>query len=227
MSYSLNRQQIAWRVAQDIPDGAYVNLGSGMPLMVADHVPAGREVIFHSENGLLGVGPRQLQEPIDRNLINAGNMPVTLLPGGAFFHHCDSFAMVRGGHLDISVLGAYQVAENGDLANWDLPQGRKAPAVGGAMDLAVGAKKLFVMMEYFAKDGTCKIVPQCTLPLTGQRCVTTIYTDIAVLDLIDGKVVLRELIDGITLYTLQAETPVDLLVSPQLRLMQVPAIEVV
>lgn len=222
---TLNRQQIAWRVAQDIPEGAYVNLGSGMPIMVSDHVPAGREVIFHAENGLLGVGSRQLQEPIDRNLINAGNIPVTLRPGGAFFHHADSFIMVRGGHIDITVLGAYQVAENGDLANWDLPQGRKAPAVGGAMDLAAGARQVFVMMEYFAKDGACKIVPQCTLPLTGQRCVTTIYTDIAVLDLINGKVVLRELADGLTLHTLQSETPVELQISPQLRLLQVPALE--
>jgi len=226
MSYSLSRQQIAWRVAQDITEGSYVNLSSGMPLMVADYVPAGREVIFHSENGLLGVGPRQDRQPFDLNLINAGNIPVTLLPGGAFFHHCDSFVLARGGHLDISVLGAYQVAENGDLANWDLPQGRKAPAVGGAMDLAVGAKKLFVMMEYFAKDGACKIVPQCTLPLTGQRCVTTIYTDIAVLDVVGGKVVLRELIEGITLHTLQAETPVELLVSPHLCLLQAPQLQV-
>jgi len=219
---NLTRQQIAWRVAQDIPAGSYVNLGSGMPIMVAEHVPHGREVIFHSENGLLGVGPRQTREPFDRNLINAGNMPVTLLPGGAFFHHGDSFVMVRGGHIDITVLGAYQVAANGDLANWDLPQGRKAPAVGGAMDLAVGAKQVFVMMEYFAKDGTCKIVPECTLPLTGQGCVTTIYTDIAVLDLVDDRVVLRELIEGITLQTLQAETEVELIVSTQLKLLQAP-----
>ena len=219
---NLTRQQIAWRVAQDIPACSYVNLGSGMPIMVAEHVPHGREVIFHSENGLLGVGPRQTREPFDRNLINAGNMPVTLLPGGAFFHHGDSFVMVRGGHIDITVLGAYQVAANGDLANWDLPQGRKAPAVGGAMDLAVGAKQVFVMMEYFAKDGTCKIVPECTLPLTGQGCVTTIYTDIAVLDLVDDRVVLRELIEGITLQTLQAETEVELIVSTQLKLLQAP-----
>lgn len=218
---NLSRQQIAWRVAQDIPNGSYVNLGSGMPLLVAEHVPHGREVIFHSENGLLGVGPRQ-KEPFDRNLINAGNIPVTLLPGGAFFHHADSFVMVRGGHLDITVLGAYQVAENGDLANWDLPSGRKAPAVGGAMDLAAGAKQVFVMMEYFAKDGSCKIVPECTLPLTGKQCVTTIYTDLAVLDLVDGQVILRELVEGITLHTLQLETPVQLQVSPQLKLLLPP-----
>jgi len=219
---NLNRHQIAWRVAQDIPGGAYVNLGSGMPILVAEHVPHGREVIFHSENGLLGVGPRQTREPFDRNLINAGNMPVTLLPGGAFFHHGDSFVMVRGGHIDISVLGAYQVAANGDLANWDLPGSRKAPAVGGAMDLAVGAKQVFVMMEYFAKDGSCKIVPECTLPLTGKGCVTTIYTDIAVLDLVDGKAVLRELIEGISLQTLQAETDLELQVSPRLTLLSPP-----
>ncbi|MEY4641221.1 MAG: hypothetical protein RLZZ227_1215 [Pseudomonadota bacterium] len=219
----LTRQQIAWRIAQDIPDGSYVNLGSGMPLMVSDYVPAGREIVFHAENGLLGIGPRQTAESKDMNLINAGNIPVTLLPGGAFFHHADSFVMVRGGHLDYSVLGAYQVAENGDLANWDLPQGRKAPAVGGAMDLAVGAKHVFVMMEYFAKDGSAKIVPRCSLPLTGKGCVTTIYTDIAVLDLIDGKVWVREIIEGITLQSLQAETDVQLRISPALTLLSAPA----
>lgn len=221
---NLTRQQIAWRVAQDIPEGMYVNLGSGMPLMVSDYVPADREVIFHSENGLLGVGPRQMQAVKDMNLVNAGNIPVTLLPGGSYFHHCDSFVMVRGGHLDISVLGAYQVGQNGDLANWDLPHGRKAPAVGGAMDLAVGAKHVFVMMEYFAKDGSAKIVEQCNLPLTGLRCVTSIYTDIAVLDLVDGKVFVREIIEGITLHALQAETDIELHVSPQLGLLKPPAL---
>jgi 3-oxoadipate CoA-transferase beta subunit len=220
----LTRQQIAWRVAQDIPEGSYVNLGSGMPLMVSDYVPTGREIIFHSENGLLGIGPRQTAEKKDMNLVNAGNIPVTLLPGGAYFGHTDSFVMVRGGHLDYSVLGAYEVAENGDLANWDLPKGRKAPAVGGAMDLAVGAKHVLVMMEYFAKDGSAKIVPRCTLPLTGKACVTTVYTDIAVLDLVDGKVWLRELIEGITLQTLQAETDVQLHVSPKLALLDTPAL---
>lgn len=219
---ALTRQQIAWRVAQDIPEGAYVNLGSGMPLMVSDYVPAQREVVFHAENGLLGIGPRQSGAVKDMNLINAGNIPVTLLPGGSFFHHADSFAMVRGGHLDYTVLGAYQVSEHGDLANWDLPQGRKAPAVGGAMDLAVGAKRVLVMMEYFAKDGRAKIVPTCTLPLTGLRCVTTVYTDIAVLDIIGSKVFVREIIEGITLHTLQAETDVELHVSPTLALLSPP-----
>lgn len=221
---ALTRQQIAWRVAQDIPEGSYVNLGNGMPLMVSDYLPAEREVVFHSENGLLGIGPRQKGPVKDTNLINAGNVPVTLLPGGCFFHHADSFAMVRGGHLDYSVLGAYQVSEHGDLANWDLPQGRKAPAVGGAMDLAAGAKQVLVMMEYFGKDGSAKIVPHCTLPLTGLRCVTTIYTDIAVLDLIAGKVFVREIIEGITLHTLQAETDVELQVSPRLALLNPPAL---
>lgn len=221
--YKLSREQIAWRLAQDIPEGAYVNLGSGMPLMVSDYVPVTREVIFHSENGILGVGPKQSAGIKDTNLVNAGNIPVTLLPGGSFFHHADSFVMVRGGHLDISVLGAYQVSESGDLANWDLP-GTKAPAVGGAMDLAVGAKQVFVMMEYFAKDGSAKIVPHCTLPLTGLACVTSIYTDIAVLDIINGKVTVRELIEGITLHTLQAETDVELQISPQLSLLKAPAL---
>jgi len=222
--YNLRREQIAWRLAQDIPEGAYVNLGSGMPLMVSNYVPAQREVIFHSENGILGVGPKQTADTKDMNLVNAGNIPVTLLDGGCFFHHADSFVMVRGGHLDISVLGAYQVSESGDLANWDLP-GTKAPAVGGAMDLAAGAKQVFVMMEYFAKDGSAKLVPQCTLPLTGLGCVTSIYTDIAVLDFIAGKVFVRELIEGITLYTLQTETEVELQVSPNLKLLKAPPLK--
>jgi 3-oxoadipate CoA-transferase beta subunit len=221
----LNRRQIAWRLAQDIAEGAVVNLGAGMPLLVSDYLPADREIIIHSENGLLGIGPKQRGPDFDMNQINAGNVPVTLVPGASFFHHADSFHMIRGGHIDICVLGAYQVAENGDLANWSLPQGEKAPAVGGAMDLVAGAKQTFVMMELFAKDGTPKLVPQCTLPLTGLGCVSTIYTDIAVFDLHAGKVQLREIIEGITLATLQAELDIEFTVSPALGLLTTPDLE--
>jgi 3-oxoadipate CoA-transferase beta subunit len=221
----LNRRQIAWRLAQDIREGSVVNLGAGMPLLVADYIPDDREVIIHSENGLLGIGPRQAGPGYDMNQINAGNVPVTLLPGGSFFHHADSFHMIRGGHIDICVLGAYQVAENGDLANWSLPGGEKAPAVGGAMDLAAGARQTFVMMELFARDGTPKLLPRCTLPLTGTGCVTAIYTDMAVFDIRAGKVQIREIMEGITLSTLQSELDVELDISPALALLQTPALD--
>ncbi len=221
----LSRRQIAWRLAQDIPEGAVVNLGSGMPLLVSDYLPPDREIIIHSENGLLGIGPKQTGPNPDMNQINAGNVPVTLLPGASFFHHADSFHMIRGGHIDISVLGAYQVSEQGDLANWSLPQGEKAPAVGGAMDLAAGARNIFVMMELFARDGTAKLVRQCTLPLTGSGCVTSIYTDIAILDVIAGHIHIREIIEGITLSALQAELDIELVVSPALSLLRAPALD--
>jgi 3-oxoadipate CoA-transferase beta subunit len=221
----LNRRQIAWRLAQDIPEGSVVNLGAGMPLLVSEYLPQDREIIIHSENGLLGIGPKQPGPVFDMNQINAGNVPVTLLPGASFFHHADSFHMIRGGHIDICVLGAYEVAENGDLANWSLPGGEKAPAVGGAMDLAAGARQTFVMMELFARDGTPKLVPACTLPLTGSRCVSSIYTDIAVFDLYGGKVHIREIIEGITLSTLQAELDIELEISPALALLGTPVLD--
>jgi len=173
----LSRDQMAARVARDIPQGAYVNLGIGLPTLVANHLPADREVILHSENGILGMGPAPAEGEEDYDLINAGKQPVTLLKGGAFFHHADSFAMMRGGHLDICVLGAYQVAGNGDLANWHTGKPGAIPAVGGAMDLAIGAKDVFVMMTLFGKDGTPKLVPRCTYPLTGVGCVSRVYTD--------------------------------------------------
>ncbi|MDB6001987.1 MAG: 3-oxoacid CoA-transferase, subunit, partial [Rhizobacter sp.] len=178
----LNRDQMAARVAQDIPEGAYVNLGIGLPTMVANHLPREREVFLHSENGLLGMGPAPAKGEEDYDLINAGKQPVTLLPGGAFFHHADSFSMMRGGHLDICVLGAFQVSAKGDLANWHTG-GDAIPAVGGAMDLAIGAKKTFVMMEHQTKSGESKIVEACTYPVTGLGCVSRIYTDLAVLDI--------------------------------------------
>ena len=178
----LNRDQMAARVAQDIPEGSYVNLGIGLPTLVANHLPKEREIFLHSENGLLGMGPAPAAGAEDYDLINAGKQPVTLLPGGAYFHHADSFAMMRGGHLDICVLGAFQVSATGDLANWHTGGADAIPAVGGAMDLAIGAKKTFVMMEHLTKQGASKLVAQCSYPLTGIGCVSRIYTDLAVID---------------------------------------------
>ena len=178
----LNRDQMAARVAQDIPEGSYVNLGIGLPTRVANHLPREREIFLHSENGLLGMGPAPAAGEEDHDLINAGKQPVTLLAGGAFFHHADSFAMMRGGHLDICVLGAFQVSATGDLANWHTGGADAIPAVGGAMDLAIGAKKTFVMMEHLTKQGESKLVAACTYPLTGIGCVSRIYTDLAVID---------------------------------------------
>src|SRR5690242_17993719 len=176
------RDQMAARVAQDIPEGAYVNLGIGLPTMVANHLPKDREILLQSENGLLAMGPAPAAGAEDPDLINAGKQPVTLLPGGSFFHHADSFAMMRGGHVDFCVLGAFQVSVEGDLANWHTGERDAIPAVGGAMDLAIGAKQVFVMMEHQTKTGQSKIVEQCTYPLTGVRCVDRIYTDLAVID---------------------------------------------
>ena len=183
MSYvRRTRDQMAARVAVDIPEGAYVNLGIGLPTLVANHLPREREIFLHSENGILGMGPAPLEGFEDWDLINAGKEPVTLLAGGAFFHHADSFGMMRGGHLDICVLGAFQVAVNGDLANWHTGGADAIPAVGGAMDLAVGAKRTFVMMEHLTKGGASKLVLRCTYPLTGVGCVCRIYTDLATLE---------------------------------------------
>jgi 3-oxoadipate CoA-transferase beta subunit len=206
----LTRDQIAARVAQDIPEGAYVNLGIGLPTMVGNHLPKEREIFLHSENGLLGMGPAPAPGEEDEDLINAGKQPVTLLTGGAFFHHADSFAMMRGGHIDICVLGAFQVSASGDLANWHTGAPDAIPAVGGAMDLAVGAKQVFVMMEHQTKSGESKIVPQCTYPLTGIGCVTRIYTDLAVIDVTPTGLVVREMVEGLTFEQLQEITDVPL-----------------
>ena len=175
------KDQLAARVAQDIPEGATVNLGIGQPTLVANHIPASREVLLHSENGLLGMGPAPAPGAEDYDLINAGKQPVTLLPGGSYFHHTDSFAMMRGGHLDICVLGAFQVSATGDLANWHTGEQDAIPAVGGAMDLAVGARQTWVMMDLLTKQGASKIVRECNYPLTGLACVKRIYTDLATL----------------------------------------------
>ncbi|NRR29427.1 CoA transferase subunit B [Oxalobacteraceae bacterium] len=206
----LNRDQIAARVAADIPEGAYVNLGIGLPTMVANHLPREREVFLHSENGVLGMGPAPAPGEEDEDLINAGKQPVTLLAGGAYFHHADSFAMMRGGHLDICVLGAFQVSAKGDLANWHTGAAGAIPAVGGAMDLAIGAKQVFVMMEHQTRDGASKLVEQCSYPLTGVACVSRIYTDLAVIDVTPHGLVVLEMVDGMTLKKLQELSDVPL-----------------
>ena len=205
------RDQMAARVAQDIPDGAVVNLGIGLPTLVANHLPADREIMMHSENGVIGMGPAPAPELEDYDLINAGKQPVTLLPGGSFFHHADSFAMMRGGHLDVCVLGAFQVSATGDLANWHTGAPDAIPAVGGAMDLAIGARKTYVMMEHATKAGTSKMVPACTYPLTGIGCVSRVYTELAVLDITPAGVQVLDMADGLTFDALQMATAVPLL----------------
>jgi 3-oxoadipate CoA-transferase, beta subunit len=199
MSYQkMNRDQLAARVARDIPEGAYVNLGIGLPTMVANHFEADKEVFLQSENGLLGMGPAPAKELEDFDLINAGKQPVTLLAGGAFFHSADSFAMMRAGHLDIAVLGAFQVSAKGDLANWHTGGKDDIPAVGGAMDLAVGAKQTWIMMEHLTKAGESKLVAQCSYPVTGLACVSRIYTDLAVIDVKPEGFKLVEAVPGLT-----------------------------
>jgi 3-oxoadipate CoA-transferase beta subunit len=204
------RAEMAARVARDIADGAVVNLGIGLPTMVANHLPADREIMLHSENGVIGVGPAPSEGQQDYDLINAGKQPVTLLPGGCFFHHADSFAMMRGGHLDVCVLGAFQVSAKGDLANWHTGAPDAIPAVGGAMDLAIGAKKTYVMMEFITKGGEAKLVEACSYPLTGVGCVSRIYSDLAVIDLVDGRASVIDIVDGLTFDALQALTEVAL-----------------
>ena len=206
----LNRDQMAARVAQDIPEGAYVNLGIGLPTLVANHLPKTKEIFLHSENGLLGMGPAPAAGEEDCDLINAGKQPVTLLAGGAYFHHADSFAMMRGGHLDFCVLGAFQVSIRGDLANWHTG-GDAIPAVGGAMDLAIGAKKTFVMMEHLTKSGQSKLVAACTYPLTGIACVSRIYTDLAVIDVTPAGLKVVETFNGLGFDELQQLSGVPLI----------------
>lgn len=199
MSYrKRTKDELARRVAQDIHDGAYVNLGIGMPTLVANHLPGDVEVILHSENGILGMGPAPAQGQEDYDLINAGKQPVTLRPGGAFFHHADSFAMMRGGHLDICVLGAFQVSIGGDLANWHTGETGAIPAVGGAMDLAVGAKETWVVMDLLTKEGKSKLVERCTYPLTAVRCVKRIYTELATFRCTAHGLELVDLVEGLS-----------------------------
>jgi len=194
----LNREQMAARVARDIPECAVVNLGIGLPTLVANHLPWDREVLLHSENGVLGMGPAPAAGEEDYDLINAGKQPVTLLRGGSFFHHADSFGMMRGGHLDFCVLGAFQVSAHGDLANWHTGAPDAIPAVGGAMDLAIGAKQVFVMMEHLTKQGASKIVEHCSYPLTGVGCVDRIYTDLAVIDVTPQGLRVLEIVEGLS-----------------------------
>lgn len=204
------REQIAARVARDIPEGAYVNLGIGLPTLVGNHLPKGLEIILHSENGLLGMGPSPAPGEEDYDLINASKQPVTILPGAAFFHHADSFAMMRGGHIDICVLGAFQVSVSGDLANWHTGEPDAIPAVGGAMDLASGARQVYIMMEHLTKKGESKIVPECTYPLTGIGCVDRIYTDLAVIDVTSEGLRVVDMVDGLSIEELQSLSGVPL-----------------
>ncbi|MEU7867241.1 3-oxoacid CoA-transferase subunit B [Dactylosporangium sp. NPDC049140] len=206
---TLSRSDMAALVARDIPDGAYVNLGIGQPTTVADHLAPERGIVLHTENGMLGMGPLNEDDP-DPDLINAGKQPVTELPGAAYFHHADSFAMMRGGHLDVCVLGAFQVSAGGDLANWHTGEPGAIPAVGGAMDLAIGAKEVYVMMSLFARDGSPKLVPACTYPLTGLACVSRVYTEHAVFRLGPSGVVVAETF-GTTVDELRARLAVPLL----------------
>ena len=205
MSYTRrSKDELAARVAQDIPEGATVNLGIGQPTLVANHIPSSREVLLHSENGILGMGPAPAKGLEDYDLINAGKQPVTLLPGGAYFHHADSFAMMRGGHLDICVLGAFQVSATGDLANWHTGEADAIPAVGGAMDLAVGAKQTWVMMDLQTKQGQSKLVQACSYPLTGIGCVKRLYTDLATLACTPQGLEVIDMVDGLGLDELSA-----------------------
>jgi 3-oxoadipate CoA-transferase, beta subunit len=206
----MNRGEMAARAARDVPEGWYVNLGIGMPTMIADHIPLEREVVIHSENGILGMGPAPKPEEVNPWLINAGKQLVTMRPGGSYSHHADSFAMIRGGHIDLCVLGAFQVAENGDIANWSTSENDTAPAVGGAMDLAAGAKNLWVLMEHTTKTGEAKLVRRCTYPLTAPGAVKRVYTNLAVLDVTADGFVVLDMVKGMTIADLQKVTDAPL-----------------
>lgn len=217
----LSREQIAQRAAQELTDGAYVNLGWGIPNLISDYLPKGTTVYFHSENGILGMGPRAKQGEEDFDLVDAMKVPVTLIPGASFFNQADAHLMTRGGHLDVAVLGGFQVSEKGDLANWKIPGSKGSGGIGGAMDIAAGAKKLIVCMEHTTRDGASKIVKQCSYPLTGIECTDTIVTDLAVIDVVPEGLVLRELAPGWSPEEVQAATEARLLVRgqvPEIRL---------
>ncbi|HYG45924.1 MAG TPA: 3-oxoacid CoA-transferase subunit B [Bordetella sp.] len=223
MSARLSRQDIARVAAHDIPDGACVNLGIGLPTLIADYVPPGRELMLHSEQGLLGLGPAPAPGEEDYDVINAGKFPVTLLPGASVFSHSESFLMIRGGHIQIACLGAFQVAANGDLANWTVDAPNQIPGVGGAMDLAAGAEKVWVLMEHCTKEGLPRILEQCSYPLTAPNCVDRVYTDLAVIDITGAGLVVRRLAEGWTLRALQAVTGAPLTLAADWSVYRQPA----
>ncbi|KGD90194.1 3-oxoadipate CoA-transferase [Achromobacter sp. RTa] len=223
MSAKLSRQEIACVAAWDIPNGACVNLGIGLPTLIADYVPAGRELMLHSEQGLLGLGPAPEPGEEDYDVINAGKLPVTLLPGASVFSHSESFLMIRGGHIQIACLGAFQVAANGDMANWTVDAPGQIPGVGGAMDLAAGAEQVWVLMEHCTKDGKPRILEQCSYSLTAPRCVDRIYTDLAVIDVTPAGLVVRRMAEGWTLEALQAVTGAPLALAPDCSAYRKPA----
>jgi 3-oxoadipate CoA-transferase beta subunit len=209
----LSRRQMAWRAAQDIQDGAYVNLGIGLPTLCSDFIPQGREIVFHSENGILGMGPAPKPGEEDKDLINAGKQLTTMVPGGSFFHHTDAFLMIRGGHIDIALLGAFEVSETGDLANWTTEDPNFAPGVGGAMDLAVGAREVRVLVEHTTKEGRPRIRKHCGYPLTAAQCVKRVYTNLAVLDVTRDGVIVREMVEDLDFAGLQKLTEAKLVLA--------------
>jgi 3-oxoadipate CoA-transferase, beta subunit len=220
----LTRRQMAWRAAQDISEGAYVNLGIGLPTLVSDFIPGDREIVFHSENGILGMGPAPKPGEEDKDLINAGKGLTTIVPGGSYFHHNDAFLMIRGGHLDLALLGAFEVSEAGDLANWTTEDPDFPPGVGGAMDLAVGAKEVRVLVEHTTKDGKPRIRKRCGYPLTAPHCVKRIYTNLAVLDVTKEGVIVREMIDGLDLAGLQKLTEAELTLANDWKRLDAPEV---
>ena len=220
----LSRRQLAWLAANEIPDGAYVNLGIGIPTLCADHMPSEKEVLLHSENGVLGFGPRPEEGEEDPDLVNAGKQPITMLKGGSYFVHSDAFAMIRGGHIDIAMLGAFEVSEKGDLANWTTNNPTFPPGVGGAMDLAAGAKQVWVLTEHVTRDGKPKIVTNCSYPLTSAQCVKRIFTDLAIIDISDAGLTVLGMVDGISLEELQLLTEPTLGLSPECYKLKAPQI---
>jgi 3-oxoadipate CoA-transferase, beta subunit len=220
----LSRRQMAWRAAQDIQDGAYVNLGIGLPTLCSDFIPEGREIVFHSENGILGMGPAPKPGEEDKDLINAGKQLTTMVPGGSFFHHTDAFLMIRGGHIDIALLGAFEVSETGDLANWTTEDPNFAPGVGGAMDLAVGAREVRVLVEHTTKEGRPRIRKHCGYPLTAAQCVKRVYTNLAVLDVTRDGVIVREMVEGLDFAGLQKLTEAKLVLANDWKKLEPPEV---
>lgn len=218
----LSRRQIAWLVANEIPDGSYVNLGIGIPTLCADHMPDEREILLHSENGVLGFGPRPDEGDEDNDLVNAGKQPITMLDGGSYFVHSDAFGMIRGGHIDIAMLGAFEVSGEGDLANWTTNNPTFPPGVGGAMDLAAGAKEVWVLTEHQTKDGNAKIVNKCSYPLTSAKCVKRIFTDLAIMSIDKGELIVEGMIEGMTIEELQSRTEPKLCLSSSSKVLAAP-----